>query len=177
MKNKLSIIAVVLIVLLAAVIVAVVLLTKPASVDTVFDNTGDTAASTVLNEAKASDVTQPDVTEAAIYVDESDTVLPDGTLSLQKVVLQGTDEEQSPRVLFGQSYSECFLKLEGDTVAICLNPYTGKIDEGTYTYENGLMQVSFGYDRGTELRVILSDDGQLQYIVAEHDGCDLYFAQ
>ena len=76
MKNKLPIIAVVVIILLAFVIMAVVLLTKPTS-----DNTADTAAPTVVNEATAADVTQFDVTEAAIFVADSDTVLPDGTLS------------------------------------------------------------------------------------------------
>ena len=177
MKNKAVIIIAVIVFIAVGVTVAVLLSNQP-SVDGSSDSAVESASS--ADTDTTGDVTNADIGQAGdthepIVVSDTDTVLPDVTLSIRKIVQKDSYEEVAPRVVFGEAYKECYLKLSGDTVELCLNPYTGELDTGTYTYENGVMQVSLGYDRSKECQVILSDDGLLQYIVVEHDGYDCYF--
>ena len=39
------------------------------------------------------------------------------------------------------------------------------------------MQVTFDYDRGAEYKVILSDEGEFEYVVVEYEDYDLYFGE
>ena len=128
------------------------------------------------------DDSKTDIEDADSEDITSDTANDDGddandvSFEIKRVIDTSTGEEASPRVVFGKYYHSCYLVLYSDrTLTLSLNPSADIDLTGSYTISGDTMSVDYGDDIGAEYRIIYADNGDIDYIIVNSGGYDIYF--
>lgn len=100
-----------------------------------------------------------------------------GYLTISKVIDHTTGREQSPRVVFGTSYSDCYLRFDASgSCALYVNPSSGEVQKGTYHIYDNIISVLYDSGIGTEYTLFTAADGSIDYIIVNSGDYDIYFS-
>lgn len=142
-------------------------------------NGSETSVPSYTDETNApADATRSDDTGQTQTSDDGSSfqVAPSASYTIARVIERESGEEQSPQLVFGKYFSNCYLTLYNNcTAEICLSPSTGKTEKGTYSIYGNTMYVDFGDDRMAEYSVVFGDNNSISYIVVGSGEYDVYF--
>ena len=96
--------------------------------------------------------------------------------TIQRVVDAESGEEYAARVVFGSNYRDAYADFGSDgSFKLYLDTGSGVVDQGTYTFSDGGMEVSYIGDRSAFYEIITDVYGNLEYIIVPYAGYDVYF--
>jgi len=139
----------------------------------------------VPDDVSGSDIDEPTVPENTILSAQTPTVEPSVSygeqLTAQRMTVEfavdhTNGEQVSPRVVFGESYTDCFAEFNADgSFSMCINPSAGIIRTGTYQIYGDTVSVEYD-DVGSEYKILTDAYGTIEYLIVNNGDYDVYFS-
>jgi hypothetical protein len=136
-------------------------------------------------ETDSSETDSPEQVQTDAYIDPGndvnhyqDELVSVSSYSVKRVIDHTTDEDCTPREIFGKLYYYCRLSFYSDgKVELLLNPASDDLRTGRYSIYDDVVSVIYDDGSGAEFTILTDDIGEISYIVVNYGDFDVYFGQ